>query len=79
MPTRKGAGTEPKEMRQDSRGELGLGRGLHGPSQVSRPQMKGESLVPPEGSSQSLRKSLFLYMSDLFHIRSDILTHIGKL
>ena len=79
MPSRRGAGTKPKDMRPGSHGELGGGNGPPGPSQVSGPQMKSESLVPPGGTSQSLRKSLFLFMSDLFHIRSDILTHVQEM
>lgn len=49
MPSRREAGTTPKEVRQDDRGELGLGSSPPGPRKVSRPQMKSESLVPIGG------------------------------
>lgn len=50
MPTEpRGACLPGEEVGQDRRGELGVGRGPQGPSQVSRPQMKSKSLVPPGG------------------------------
>jgi hypothetical protein len=49
MPSRRGTGPMPKEVRQDGRGESRVESGLQGPSQVSGPQMKSESLVPPGG------------------------------
>ena len=56
-----------------------VGSGPQGPRQASGPQMRVNRWFPLEGSSQSPRKSLFLYMSDLFHIRSDILTHLQEM
>lgn len=54
MPSGRGAGTKPKEARQTAWG-LSVGSGPAGPGQVSGPQMKSESLVPPGGDQSVTR------------------------
>lgn len=49
VPVRRGAGPQPKEVRQVGCGESHVGSGPGAPSQVSGPQMKSEALVPPGG------------------------------